>query len=58
MSQIHVTGIELSQEAKSPFWVAQWSLSNGKRVKKSTKVPVTVDLNGRDEEFLTNNICD
>ncbi|MBR5213260.1 MAG: hypothetical protein IKV92_03265 [Akkermansia sp.] len=40
MSQIHVTSVGLSQEGKSPYWVAQWSFADGKRVKKSTKVPV------------------
>lgn len=44
MSQIHVTSVGLSQEGKSPYWVAQWAMSDGKRVKKSTKVPVAGGL--------------
>ena len=40
MNQIHIISVSLSQEEKSPYWVAQWAMSNGKRVKKSTKVPV------------------
>lgn len=40
MKQIHILSVSLSQEEKSPYWVAQWAMSNGKRVKKSTKVPV------------------
>lgn len=37
---VFVAGVSLFQDAKSPFWMAQWSLSNGSRVKRSTKVPV------------------
>lgn len=37
---VYVAGVSLYQDAKSPFWWAQWSLSNGSRVKRSTKVPV------------------
>ena len=33
-------GGALHQDAKSPFWMAQWALSNGSRMKRSTKVPV------------------
>lgn len=44
MSQIHITSVGLSQEGKSPYWVAQWSFADGKRVKKSTKVPVAGGL--------------
>ena len=40
MKNNHVVSVGLAAEAKSPYWVAQWSLSNGKRMKKSTKVPV------------------
>lgn len=32
--------MSVTQEKKSPFWVAQWSYSDGSRMKKSTKVPV------------------
>lgn len=44
MSQIRITSVGLSQEGKSPYWVAQWSFADGKRVKKSTKVPVAGGL--------------
>ena len=37
---LSLVGVSVTQDAKSPFWVAQWSLSNGARVKRSTKVPV------------------
>lgn len=37
---LSLVGVSVVQDAKSPFWVAQWSLSNGARVKRSTKVPV------------------
>lgn len=37
---VFVSGVSLFQDAKSPYWWAQWSLSDGSRVKKSTKVPV------------------
>ena len=30
----------MHQDAKSPFWMAQWALTNGSRMKRSTKVPV------------------
>lgn len=40
MKNNHVVSVGLAAEAKSPYWVAQWSLSNGKRMKKSTKVSV------------------
>lgn len=40
MNTIHVLSVGLCQEEKSPFWMAQWSLSNGRRMKRSTKVPV------------------
>lgn len=40
MKNNHVVSVGLVAETKSPYWVAQWSLSNGKRMKKSTKVPV------------------
>ena len=45
-------------DAKSPFWLTQLVFNDGRRLKKSTKVAVTVDLNGQDEAFLTNNIRD
>ena len=35
-----LVGVSVTQEKKSPFWVAQWSYSDGSRMKKSTKVPV------------------
>ena len=44
MSQIYITGVGLCQEGKSPFWMAQWSMSDGRRVKMSTKVPVAGGL--------------
>ena len=37
---VFVSGVSLFQDAKSPYWWAQWSLSDGSRVKKSTKVPL------------------
>jgi len=40
MNKYHVVSVGLVVDAKSPFWVAQWSLSNGVRLKRSTKVPV------------------
>ena len=41
---VFVSGVSLFQDAKSPYWWAQWSLSDGSRVKKSTKVPVEEGL--------------
>ena len=41
---VFVSGVALLQDAKSPFWVAQWSLSDGSRKKRSTKVPVAGGL--------------
>lgn len=35
-----VTSVSVTKDAKSPFWVAQWTDARGKRVKRSTKVPV------------------
>lgn len=35
-----LVGVSVTQEKKSPFWVAQWSYSDGSRMKRSTKVPV------------------
>lgn len=29
---VFVSGVSLHQDAKSPFWMAQWALSNGSRV--------------------------
>ncbi|MBR3926340.1 MAG: hypothetical protein IKJ58_06220 [Akkermansia sp.] len=40
MKNNHIVSVGLVTDAKSPYWMAQWSLSNGKRWKKSTKVPV------------------
>lgn len=37
---LSLVGVSVTQDAKSPFWMGQWSLSNGARVKRSTKVPV------------------
>lgn len=44
MKQTHITSVSLSQDGKSPFWMAQWTLSTGLRQKKSTKVPVAGGL--------------
>lgn len=44
MKQTHITGVSLSHDGKSPFWMAQWTLSTGLRQKKSTKVPVAGGL--------------
>ncbi len=41
---VFVSGVSLFQDAKSPCWWAQWSLSDGSRVKKSTKVPLVGGL--------------
>lgn len=41
---VFVSGVSLHQDAKSPYWWAQWSLSDGSRVKKSTKVPLVGGL--------------
>ena len=41
---VFVSGVSLFQDAKSPYWWAQWSLSDGSRVKKSTKVPLVGGL--------------
>ncbi len=41
---VFVSGVSLHQDVKSPFWWAQWSLSDGSRVKKSTKVPLVGGL--------------
>ena len=35
-----LVGVSVTQERKSPFWVAQWSYSDGSRKKRSTKVPL------------------
>lgn len=35
-----LVGVSVTQERKSPFWVAQWSFSDGSRKKRSTKVPL------------------
>lgn len=34
-----VERVSISKDAKSPYWVAQWTDGVGRRVKKSTKVP-------------------
>ena len=44
MKQTHITSVSLSQDGKSPYWMAQWTLSTGLRQKKSTKVPVAGGL--------------
>ena len=44
MSSCHVVSVGLVVDAKSPFWVAQWTLSNGARQKRSTKVPMAGGL--------------
>lgn len=35
-----VASVSVTKDAKSPYWVAQWTDARGKRVKRSTKVPV------------------
>lgn len=35
-----VASVSVTKDAKSPFWLAQWTDARGKRVKRSTKVPV------------------
>ena len=44
MKTTHITSVTLTQDAKSPYWIAQWTLSTGIRQKKSTKVPVNGGL--------------
>ncbi len=34
-----VAGVSVTKDAKSPYWVAQWTDARGKRLKRSTKVP-------------------
>lgn len=35
-----VAGVSVTKDAKSPYWVAQWTDARGRRLKRSTKVPV------------------